>query len=66
LLPSYISEQMDRQIFWILQELPEFEKLINSKEVDDIRAKICFKCGITGQQLFVLLLLFEKNGLWRL
>ena len=53
LLPAYISEQMDRQIFWILQELPEFESLINSSEVDDIRAKICFKCGITGQQLLL-------------
>jgi ubiquitin-protein ligase len=53
LLPAYIGEQMDRQIFWILQEIPEFENLINSSEVDDIRAKICFKCGITGQQLLL-------------
>mgnify|MGYP002624006015 CR=1 FL=1 len=53
LLPSYISEQMDRQIFWILQEIPEFESLITSSEVDDIRAKVCFKCGITGQQLLL-------------
>ena len=53
LLPSYIEEQMDRQIFWILQEIPEFESLINKAEVDDIRAKVCFKCGITGQQLLL-------------
>ena len=53
LLPSYIGEQMDRQIFWILQEIPEFESLINKAEVDDIRAKVCFKCGITGQQLLL-------------
>ena len=51
LLPSYIEEQMDRQIFWILQEIPEFEKLIDKSEVDDQRAKICFKCGIIGQQI---------------
>ena len=61
LLPSYISEQMDRQIFWILQELPEFESLINSDEVDDIRAKICFKCGITGQQLLLFYYYFLKK-----
>ena len=61
LLPSYISEQMDRQIFWILQELPEFENLINSSEVDDIRAKICFKCGITGQQLLLFYYYFLKK-----
>ena len=40
---------MDRQIFWILQEIPEFEELINKSEVDDIRDKVCFKCGIIGQ-----------------
>ena len=61
LLPSYICEQMDRQIFWILQELPEFENLINSSEVDDIRAKICFKCGITGQQLLLFYYYFLKK-----
>ena len=61
LLPAYISEQMDRQIFWILQELPEFESLINSAEVDDIRAKICFKCGITGQQLLLFYYYFLKK-----
>ena len=61
LLPSYIEEQMDRQIFWILQEIPEFEKLINSAEVDDIRAKICFKCGITGQQLLLFYYYFMNK-----
>ena len=61
LLPSYIEEQMDRQIFWILQEIPEFEKLINSSEVDDIRAKICFKCGITGQQLLLFYYYFMNK-----
>ena len=53
LLPSYLSEQMDRQIFWILQELPELEQFINSAEVDDIRAKICFKCGIVFHQILL-------------
>ncbi len=61
LLPSYIEEQMDRQIFWILQEIPEFEKLINSSEVDDIRAKICFKCGLTGQQLLLFYYYFMNK-----
>ena len=61
LLPSYISEQMDRQIFWILQELPEFEELIDSDAVDDIRGKICFKCGITGQQLLLFYYYFLKK-----
>ena len=61
LLPSYISEQMDRQIFWILQEIPEFEKKIDSSEVDDVRDKICFKCGITGQQLLLFYYYFMNK-----
>ena len=61
LLPSYIEEQMDRQIFWILQEIPEFEDLIGKNEVDDIRAKICFKCGITGQQLLLFYYYFMNK-----
>ena len=64
LLPSYIEEQMDRQIFWILQEIPEFEKLIDSDSVDDIRAKICFKCGITGQQLLLFYYYFMKKVIY--
>jgi len=53
LLPSYIDEQMDRQIFWILQEIPQFEALIDKSEVDNERAKICYKCGIVGQQILL-------------
>ena len=64
LLPSYIEEQMDRQIFWILQEIPEFESLINSAEVDDIRAKVCFKCGITGQQLLLFYYYFINKMIY--
>ena len=64
LLPSYIEEQMDRQIFWILQEIPEFEQLINSAEVDDIRAKVCFKCGITGQQLLLFYYYFLNKMIY--
>ena len=64
LLPSYVGEQMDRQIFWILQEIPEFENLINSSEVDDIRAKICFKCGITGQQLLLFYYYFMNKVIY--
>ena len=64
LLPSYIGEQMDRQIFWILQEIPEFQNLINSSEVDDIRAKVCFKCGITGQQLLLFYYYFMNKVIY--
>ena len=64
LLPAYIGEQMDRQIFWILQEIPEFEELIDTDKVDDIRAKICFKCGITGQQLLLFYYYFMNKMIY--
>ena len=61
ILPIYISEQMDRQIFWILQELPKLEELINKSEIDDIRGRICFKCNIIGNQLLLFYYYFIKN-----
>ena len=54
LLPSYISEQMDRRIFWILNDLPQLEELIESSEIDDVRAKICFKSSLISHQLLLL------------
>lgn len=65
LLPSYLSEQMDRQVFWILQELPQFESLINSSEVDDIRAKVCFKCGLVSRQLLLFYYYFLKKIVYK-
>ena len=61
LLDSYMSEQMDRQIFWILQELPQLETLMNSNEVDDIRGRVCFKCGLVGEQLLLFYYYFLKK-----
>jgi ubiquitin-protein ligase/Ran GTPase-activating protein (RanGAP) involved in mRNA processing and transport len=61
LLPAYIDEQMDRQVFWIISALPEFENLINSSTVDDIRAKVCFKAGIVGNQILLFYYYLNKK-----
>ena len=61
LLPCYISEQMDRQIFWILTKIPELEKLIDSNEIDEVRDKICFQAGIISQQLLLFYYYFLKK-----
>ena len=53
LLSAYISEKMDRQILWILNTIPELEELIDKKEIDDVRAKICFKAGIISEQFLL-------------
>ena len=65
LLPAYIGEGMDRQIFWILQEIKEFEKLINSSEIDNVRAKICYKTGIVSEQLLLFYYYFLKKLIYK-
>jgi len=65
LLPSYMEEQMDRQIFWILQAIPELENLIESSTLDDVRAKVCFKCSIVGAQILLFFYYFNKKIIYK-
>eukprot|EP00828_Plagiopyla_frontata_P024194 TRINITY_DN308_c0_g2_i4.p1 TRINITY_DN308_c0_g2~~TRINITY_DN308_c0_g2_i4.p1 ORF type:complete len:778 (+),score=123.89 TRINITY_DN308_c0_g2_i4:151-2484(+) len=52
LIPIYFQEQLDRQVFWILKQIPE---LTNKKFFDDIDAEkrimITFKMEITGYHI---------------
>jgi len=53
ILPAYLEEQMDRQAFWILKEIPELDHTddkYKDKEiiVEEARSEICFKTGIAG------------------
>lgn len=65
ILPAYLSEQLDRQIFWILQSIPELEKLIESSSIDDIRAKICFKSFLTGSHILLFSYYFSKSIIFK-
>lgn len=65
ILPAYMGEQMDRSIFWILQTIPEFEKLIESNTIDDVRAKICFKTFITGAHILLFCFYFAKKVIFK-
>lgn len=65
LLPSYMQEQMDRQIFWMLEALPELEKLIESAAIDDVRAKVCFKSFIVGAQILLFFSYFNKKIIFK-
>lgn len=52
-LPAYLEEQMDRQVFWILREIPELDHTdpkYKDKDlvVEEARAEACFKTGIAG------------------
>lgn len=61
LLPAYMSEQMDRQVFWTFELLPDFKDLLELKEIDDVKAKICFKAGIISKQLLLFYYYFLKK-----
>jgi Ran GTPase-activating protein (RanGAP) involved in mRNA processing and transport len=47
-LPLYIDESIDRQIFWMLETVPELKQTFESGTIDDNNEKICFKSGIVG------------------
>jgi ubiquitin-protein ligase/Ran GTPase-activating protein (RanGAP) involved in mRNA processing and transport len=64
-IPAYVEEQMDRQIFWILSALPNFESLIESSTVDNIRASVCFKAGIVGNQILLFYYYLNKSILFK-
>jgi hypothetical protein len=53
ILPAYLEEQMDRQAYWILKEIPELDhtdEKYKDKEivVEEARSEICFKTGMSG------------------
>ncbi len=53
LLDAYLCEQLDRQAFWILLQIPELDhtdEKYKGKEVvlEEARNEVCFKTGLTG------------------
>jgi hypothetical protein len=53
LLDAYLGEQLDRQAFWILLQIPELDhtdEKYKGKEVvlEEARNEVCFKTGLTG------------------
>ena len=58
---AYIDEQMDRQVFWIIQLIPEIEKLIDNDKIDSARSKVCFKAGAIGNQILLFYNYFERT-----
>ncbi len=65
LLPSYLEEQTDRQVYWILKQIPELDHTdpkYKDKEivVEDARAEVCFKTGISGFHITLFFYYFNK------
>lgn len=44
---AYVHEQLDRQVLWLLKQIPELE-LSEFNEFDSVRAKASFKVGKVG------------------
>lgn len=70
LLNPYLEEQLDRQAFWIIRQIPELDhtdEANKGKEIvmEENRSEVCFKTGMTGFHMtmafFELTKLFESR-----
>jgi hypothetical protein len=72
ILGEYLEEQMDRQAFWILKDIPELDhtdEKYKDKEiiVEEERSMVCFKTGIAGFHITLFFfylnkMILEDNG----
>lgn len=72
ILGEYLEEQMDRQAFWILKDIPELDhtdEKYKDKEiiVEEERSMVCFKTGIAGFHITLFFfylnkMILEENG----
>lgn len=46
IVTAYLGEQMDRQVFWILKDVPELEK--DDPNIDEERIDVTYKSGEVG------------------
>jgi hypothetical protein len=65
LLEPYLDEQLDRQVFWILKEIPELDhedEKYKDKDVilEDARSEACFKTGLSGFHITLFFYYFNK------
>jgi len=51
IIGSYLEEQMDRQVFWMIKDIPELENMTNDTEFDDDRVNASFKSTLVGYHL---------------
>ena len=65
ILPAYLEEQMDRQVFWMIKEIPELDHTddkYKDKEVivEEARSEICFKTGMSGFHITLFFFYLNK------
>jgi len=54
-----MEEQLDRQVFWILEKVPELDHTSYRYKdkpiiVEENRSEVCFKTGLTGFQFTII------------
>lgn len=57
---AYLGEQLDRQVFWVLQELPDLEKA-DHPDLEDAKVEASFKATIVGYRITMLLKQFNTE-----
>lgn len=50
-ITAYLEEQMDRQVFWMVKDIPELEKMDKDTDIDDERINVSFRSTIVGFHL---------------
>ena len=58
---KYFTEQLDRQVFWILRSVPELISSSLEEHADKMRSQIVFKTQMTSFHIFCLNKLFITN-----
>ncbi len=61
IIGPYLEEQMDRQVFWIVKDIPELEKMEHDTEIDDERINVSFRSTIVGFHLTLFYSLFMSK-----
>lgn len=65
LMGQYLEEQMDRQVFWIVKDIPEMEKMENDTEIDDDRINVSFRSTMVGYHLTLFYSVFLTSVVHR-
>jgi hypothetical protein len=65
IMPLYLEEQMDRQAFWILKEIPELDHTDEKNKdkdivVEEARLEVCFKTSINGFHITLFFFYLNK------
>jgi len=63
---SYLNEQLDRQVLWVLKEIPDLDK-VEDPELEESKIEASFRSTIVGYRITMLMKIFnteifEKGG----